>query len=147
MHLIRVLINLEKVGDFGHRPDDIICLGRCDEIIRELARELGWEEELLEAWESTAGSVELDKEKAAIKEKEQLQTEVDKLASKVESSLTLTEKSAIEEEQVNEEPRSPAEYEEPVVQLPTNTQKEEKPLIAEGDKAPSSPQGQAEGEM
>jgi NAD-dependent histone deacetylase SIR2 len=143
----RVLINLEKVGDFGHRPDDIICLGRCDEIIRELARELGWEEELLEAWESTAGSVELDKEKAAIKEKEQLQTEVDKLASKVESSLTLTEKSAIEEEQVNEEPRSPAEYEEPVVQLPTNTQKEEKPLIAEGDKAPSSPQGQAEGEM
>lgn len=135
------------MGDFGHRPDDIICLGRCDEIIRELARELGWEEELLEAWESTAGSVELDKEKAAIKEKEQLQTEVDKLASKVESSLTLTEKSAIEEEQVNEEPRSPAEYEEPVVQLPTNTQKEEKPLIAEGDKAPSSPQGQAEGEM
>ena len=42
----RILINMEPAGDIGMRPDDVVLLGRCDEIIQELARELGWEEEL-----------------------------------------------------------------------------------------------------
>ena len=53
----RVLINLEKVGDFGSRSDDVVLLGKCDDIIRDLCRELGWEEELDALWEATEASV------------------------------------------------------------------------------------------
>ncbi|KAI0670868.1 DHS-like NAD/FAD-binding domain-containing protein [Trametes maxima] len=49
----RVLINMDPAGDIGTRPDDVLLLGRCDEIIRELARELGWEEELDREWAKT----------------------------------------------------------------------------------------------
>ena len=53
----RVLINLDHVGDFGSRPDDVILLGKCDEIVTELSKELGWEKELLQLWEQTEESV------------------------------------------------------------------------------------------
>jgi len=53
----RVLINLDQVGDFGSRGDDVILLGKCDEIITELCKELGWERELLRLWEETEASV------------------------------------------------------------------------------------------
>jgi len=53
----RVLINLEKVGDFGSRSDDVVLLGNCDDIIRDLCRELGWEEELDALWNATEASV------------------------------------------------------------------------------------------
>ena len=53
----RVLINLEHVGDFGSRADDVILLGKCDEIVTELCKELDWERELLELWEKTEASV------------------------------------------------------------------------------------------
>ncbi|OSD07303.1 NAD-dependent deacetylase sirtuin-2 [Trametes coccinea BRFM310] len=49
----RVLINMDPAGDIGARPDDVVLLGRCDEIIRDLCRELGWEEELDREWEKT----------------------------------------------------------------------------------------------
>lgn len=49
----RVLINLDHVGDFGNRADDVVLLGKCDEIVRDLCRELGWEEELMRLWEET----------------------------------------------------------------------------------------------
>ncbi len=49
----RVLINLEKVGDLGHRPDDVLLLGKCDEVVKDLCRELGWEEELMNLWAET----------------------------------------------------------------------------------------------
>ncbi|KAL3442273.1 DHS-like NAD/FAD-binding domain-containing protein [Aspergillus insuetus] len=42
----RVLINNERVGDFGARDSDVLLLGGCDEGVREIARRLGWEEEL-----------------------------------------------------------------------------------------------------
>jgi len=53
----RVLINLDHVGDFGSRADDVILLGKCDEIVKELCKELGWEKELLRLWEQTEASV------------------------------------------------------------------------------------------
>jgi NAD-dependent histone deacetylase SIR2 len=53
----RVLINLDHVGDFGSRADDVILLGKCDEIVTELSKELGWEMELLRLWEQTEASV------------------------------------------------------------------------------------------
>jgi NAD+-dependent protein deacetylase SIR2 len=54
----RVLINLERAGDIGRRPDDVLCLGKCDDIIKELAKELGWKKELKKAWAETIFSVE-----------------------------------------------------------------------------------------
>ncbi|KAG1731808.1 DHS-like NAD/FAD-binding domain-containing protein [Suillus paluster] len=53
----RVLINLDEVGHFN-KPDDVLLLGKCDEVVRELCRELGWEEELDAAWEKTKDSLE-----------------------------------------------------------------------------------------
>ncbi|KAG6919240.1 hypothetical protein DXG01_008036 [Tephrocybe rancida] len=50
----RVLINLERVGDLGRRPGDVVLLGECDEIVRELCTALGWQEELETAWAGTA---------------------------------------------------------------------------------------------
>jgi len=53
----RVLINLERVGNFGSRPDDLVLLGACDDIVRDICRELGWEEELDGLWQKTEASV------------------------------------------------------------------------------------------
>ncbi|KAK7690069.1 hypothetical protein QCA50_006715 [Cerrena zonata] len=53
----RVLVNLDEVGDFGTRSDDVICLGKTDDIARELCKELGWEDELDAAWKETEESV------------------------------------------------------------------------------------------
>ena len=53
----RVLINLERVGNFGSNSDDVVLLGKCDDIIRDLSRELGWEEELDALWNATEASV------------------------------------------------------------------------------------------
>ena len=69
----RVLINLDHVGDFGSRADDVILLGKCDEIVTELCKELGWEKELLRLWEQTEASVltqRLDDEEEATTGKE-----------------------------------------------------------------------------
>lgn len=54
----RVLINIDRVSDFGRRPGDVVLLGKCDDTIVALAKELGWYEELLALWEETANSVE-----------------------------------------------------------------------------------------
>ena len=48
-----MLINLEEAGDLGTRRDDVLLLGKCDEIAKELATELGWLKELKEAWAET----------------------------------------------------------------------------------------------
>ncbi|OJT08098.1 NAD-dependent protein deacetylase hst2-1 [Trametes pubescens] len=49
----RVLINMDPAGDFGTRADDVTLLGRCDAIVRDLCRELGWEAELDREWGKT----------------------------------------------------------------------------------------------
>lgn len=54
----RVLINLEEAGDFGTRRDDVILLGKCDSVIKDLAKELGWYKELKAAWAKTRTSLE-----------------------------------------------------------------------------------------
>ncbi|KAL4772400.1 NAD-dependent protein deacetylase hst2-2 [Aspergillus nidulans var. acristatus] len=51
----RVLVNREVVGDFGSRECDVCVLGECDQGLREMARNLGWEEELEGIWK---GAVE-----------------------------------------------------------------------------------------
>ncbi|TFK89725.1 NAD-dependent deacetylase sirtuin-2 [Polyporus arcularius HHB13444] len=56
----RVLINMEPAGNIGSRPDDVVLLGRCDEVVRKLARELGWDNELDREWRKTEILVPLD---------------------------------------------------------------------------------------
>jgi len=123
----RVLINQEKVGDFGSREDDIILLGRCDDIIRDLAKELGWDEDLEKEWAATASLVQpndsakgakmpntkVNKEKRNTGQ-EHLKEEVDKLTNQLGRSLALSETTtAIEGKQeaaakVANEPVGPA---------------------------------------
>ena len=49
----RVLINLERVGGLGSRPDDVVLLGDCDEGVRKFADALGWRDELEAEWQKT----------------------------------------------------------------------------------------------
>ncbi|KAF7987051.1 hypothetical protein HWV62_185 [Athelia sp. TMB] len=106
----RVLINQDKVGDFGSREDDIIILGRCDDIVRDLAKELGWAEELEKEWAATADTVEPKAAEAKVRvpekvvtkadddlEKERLKAEVDKITNELEKSLAISEEPAEEE--------------------------------------------------
>lgn len=92
----RVLINLDRVGDFGERPDDVVLLGKCDDIVIKLCKELGWEEELTKLWEKTKYSVEAlnpdeiaDRDK--LQEDERIQQEVEKLTDDIGRSLELNE--------------------------------------------------------
>ncbi|KAK7048674.1 NAD-dependent protein deacetylase [Favolaschia claudopus] len=50
----RVLINLDLVGGIGRRPNDMVLLGKCDDVVRALCKKLGWEKELEGLWERTA---------------------------------------------------------------------------------------------
>ncbi|PIL22457.1 hypothetical protein GSI_15145 [Ganoderma sinense ZZ0214-1] len=56
----RVLINLEPAGDVGSRADDVVLLGRCNDVVRELAAELGWGNELEREWAKTEALVPLE---------------------------------------------------------------------------------------
>ncbi|KAJ6584033.1 class I sirtuins SIR2 family protein [Mycena vulgaris] len=49
----RVLVNLESVGGIGRRPNDVVLLGKCDDVVRKLCKELGWEDELAGLWAQT----------------------------------------------------------------------------------------------
>ncbi|RYO93063.1 hypothetical protein DL764_008035 [Monosporascus ibericus] len=86
----RVLFNLQRVGDFGTRADDVLYLGDCDSGIRKLADELGWREELESLWESVVG------EKEARRQRSSAQTplarsrdEVEEITEEMEDKLKL----------------------------------------------------------
>ncbi|KAF5377917.1 hypothetical protein D9615_006694 [Tricholomella constricta] len=109
----RVLINLERVGDIGQRPSDVVLLGECDTIIRELCATLGWTEELDRAWAETTmdskpkgkvggevvvkgldgAAVEVgsrtDEQEEKEAKKESLEAEVEKIAEALEKRLDL----------------------------------------------------------
>ncbi|KIJ07694.1 hypothetical protein PAXINDRAFT_173346 [Paxillus involutus ATCC 200175] len=88
----RVLINLNEVGNF-HRQDDIVLLGKCDDIVRRLCRELGWEEELDREWEATADNVKTeDKPPAPGKNaEERISEELERITKGIEESLAISE--------------------------------------------------------
>ncbi len=95
----RVLINLDKVGGIGSGKNDMVLLGKCDDIIRDLARELGWEDELEKEWARTAASLDADKatpttatEKKGRTDGAELALEIEKIVEKVESTLSISEK-------------------------------------------------------
>jgi len=92
----RLLINMEAVGTLGSRPDDVLILKDCDTGVRELAKALGWEQELEELWKGTEkegqfvpggrGEEESGKEKSR---DEKLQDEVDRLTKDIDRTLKL----------------------------------------------------------
>jgi NAD-dependent histone deacetylase SIR2 len=89
----RVLINKERVGDFGSRPDDVVILGDCDDGVRKLADALGWGDELESMWVEVNGKVK-GKEAERLKEArknmtkdELLQEEIDNLTKGVDDLL------------------------------------------------------------
>lgn len=49
----RLLLNLDHVGDFGSRVNDVEALMPCDDAVRKLCQLLGWEEELEKLWAET----------------------------------------------------------------------------------------------
>ena len=87
----RVLINLERVGGLGSRPDDVLLLGDCDDGVRKFADALGWRDELEAMWDKT----DPDKDKPKPLEgppktrQEKLDDEIDKLTKDIDSSLKL----------------------------------------------------------
>ena len=95
----RVLINLDKVGDIGSRKNDLVLLGKCDDIILELAKELGWEEELDTEWATTVES--LDTHEASTEAKDltdgnkdgnKLDLEIEKITERVAGALSVSER-------------------------------------------------------
>lgn len=93
---VRILVNMEPAGDIGELDNDVVLLGKCDDIVQQLAAELGWDEELKAAWAATADSVSVeaevpDQESSIPKDaatQEHLEDEVNKLADAVGASLT-----------------------------------------------------------
>ncbi|KAI0648138.1 DHS-like NAD/FAD-binding domain-containing protein [Trametes meyenii] len=49
----RVLISTDFAGDIGMRSDDVLLLGKCDDVVRDLCKELGWEDALEREWAKT----------------------------------------------------------------------------------------------
>lgn len=94
----RVLINLDKVGGMGSGKNDLLLLGKCDDIIRDLAKELGWEDELDKEWAATAGSLDIHEATpdAPTKAKDltdeaKLDRELEKMVDKMAGALTVSD--------------------------------------------------------
>lgn len=120
----RILLNKERVGDLGSRPDDVVILGACDDGVRQLCDALGWREELEALWAQTApkAASELGKEKEKKTKDEELEDEVDKLTKEVDETLNL---SKWHEEKVRNE-KLPRDASEKVGSSVTKAVKEEK---------------------
>jgi len=115
----RVLINLEGAGDLGGRLDDVLLLGKCDDVVKELAEELGWLEELKAIWAETRTTLDnpppADEEseeasenhatRAKETEEERLEREISLLTKSVEDTLKVTDnfKKSVEKEAKEED--------------------------------------------
>jgi NAD-dependent histone deacetylase SIR2 len=89
----RVLINMQRVGTLGSRPDDVLILGDCDAGVRKFAKAMEWEEELEALWEETnpdPKAREAENEPLPSRD-ERLRQEVDRLAQDIERTLGLTD--------------------------------------------------------
>ncbi|KAL4896274.1 DHS-like NAD/FAD-binding domain-containing protein [Aspergillus ambiguus] len=89
----RVLVNMERVGGLGSRPDDVLLLGDCDAGVRRFARALGWEQDLEELWERTnPDPASRQAEEAPPKTRdERLRDEIARLTEEVDRTLDLSD--------------------------------------------------------
>jgi NAD-dependent protein deacetylase SIR2 len=95
----RVLINLDKVGGIGSKKNDLVLPGKCDDIIRDLAKELGWEDELNKEWAATVGSLNTHEAtpdaptgSKDLTDDTKLDRELEKIVDRVAGTLTVSEK-------------------------------------------------------
>ncbi|CAK4033152.1 NAD-dependent deacetylase hst2-1 [Lecanosticta acicola] len=94
----RILLNKERVGGLGSRPDDVLILGDCDDGVRKLAEALGWSGALEKVWAQTAkeewkepGWEKPVPEPVAQKTRDEgLEDEVEKLTKEVDETLNLS---------------------------------------------------------
>jgi NAD+-dependent protein deacetylase SIR2 len=147
----RVLINLDAVGGVGSSLNDLVFLGKCDDIIRDLGKELGWEEELDREWMKTATS--LDTHEAAPstppKAKDQtdgtkLDLEIEKIIERVEDSLVVSKKDKAGVEEANLSTRPSGSASEDVRDKDSVTSPPETPQKGE-DEGSKSPKQDKEG--
>ncbi|KAJ5585405.1 NAD-dependent protein deacetylase hst2-1 [Penicillium hispanicum] len=89
----RVLINMERVGGMGSRPDDVLLLGDCDAGVRRFARAMGWEEELEALWEETNPDPKSREEENAPPRTrdERLLDEVERLTEEIDRTLVVSD--------------------------------------------------------
>lgn len=90
----RVLINMERAGSLGSRPDDVLMLGDCDAQVRKLAEACGWLEELERKWAGTAPTEadEVDEDAKNKKSKDELlEEEISKLTEEVDKTLKVAD--------------------------------------------------------
>lgn len=90
----RVLINVERVGGLGSRPDDVLLLGDCDAGVRRLAAALGWEKDLEALWEGTNLEEQTTKRdhKVAQRDKDELlDDQITNLTREVNQSLKISD--------------------------------------------------------
>jgi len=119
----RVLINLERVGGLGSRPDDVLLLGDCDAGVRRFADALGWREDLEAAWEKTNPDKDQRRaQEAPPKTKhEKLDDEVDQLTKDIDKTLKLSnDHSTWLEEHLKDKQAKKAESDKPVPEHVTN---------------------------
>ncbi|ROT41008.1 SIR2-domain-containing protein [Sodiomyces alkalinus F11] len=93
-HVPRLLLNKERVGRMGYRPDDVLELGPCDAGIRRLAALLGWSEELEALWRGVVRDEEAARQVARVDPdagagRADIEDEIRKLTEEVEAALTL----------------------------------------------------------
>ncbi|KFY39193.1 hypothetical protein V495_06088 [Pseudogymnoascus sp. VKM F-4514 (FW-929)] len=86
----RVLLNMERVGSLGSRPDDVLLLGDCDGQVRRLADELGWRDELEALYKEVGGPGASREPVPASEKQDALEDEIEKLTSEVDHALKLS---------------------------------------------------------
>lgn len=65
----RLLLNLDLVGSWGERVNDVACLMACDTAVRLLCDKLGWKEDLVRLWAKTASPAGEEVESETAREK------------------------------------------------------------------------------
>jgi NAD-dependent histone deacetylase SIR2 len=89
----RLLINLNHVGDFGTRPDDVVYLAECDLAVRKLCKLLGWTgdlERLIEETKAKGLSAGLGSGEVGVK-KDEAELLAEYLAEETSKKLKLSE--------------------------------------------------------
>ena len=81
---------MRESENFGSRSDYVVLLGKCDEVVRDLCKQLGWEE-LDESWAKTEASVLTEPVKGAEDEGESGDTKVDDEQAEEAKTQTLLE--------------------------------------------------------
>ncbi len=126
----RVLFNMERVGQIGTRPDDVLSLGPCDDGIRQLAAELGWGDELEKMWRGIVGEEEAERQLRSQKERsKEVDEEVQRLTEDVETALRIHDEESASNEAVASKSR---QSEEPEPRDDSLEQKPEAAVEAEG---------------